>query len=221
MPFDLAMATHVKICGIKSAPILEASIALGAEYLGFVFYPPSPRSLTPETAKPLAKLAKGRCGLVALLVDADDALIEAVVENVSPDMLQLHGTESPERAAHILARFGVPVMKAIKVETADDARAALAYGGIAERILFDAKAPKDLAGALPGGNGLAFDWRALEGMRGKLDFMLSGGLTPENVAEAVRRTGAWAVDVSSGVESKPGEKDLALIARFIVAAKAA
>lgn len=221
MPFDLVMATRVKICGIKSAPILEATIALGADFLGFVFYPPSPRSLTPDTAKPLAKLAKGRCGLVALLVDADDALIEAVIACVSPDMLQLHGSESPERAGDIRRRFGVPVMKAIKVETADDAKAALAYDGIAERILFDAKAPRDLAGALPGGNGLAFDWRLLEGMRGNLDFMLSGGLTPENVAAAVRLTGAWAVDVSSGVESKPGEKDLALIARFIAAAKAA
>lgn len=221
MPFDLAMATRVKICGIKSVPILEASIALGADFLGFVFYPPSPRSLTPVTAKPLADLAKGRCSLVALLVDADDALIEAVVESVAPDMLQLHGSESPERAAQILNQFGVPVMKAIKVETAGDASTALAYGGIAQRILFDAKAPKGLAGALPGGNGLAFDWKALEGMRGKIEFMLSGGLTPDNVAEAVRLTGAWAVDVSSGVESRPGEKDPALIARFIAAAKAA
>lgn len=221
MPFDLGMTTRVKICGIKTEPILEASIALGADFVGFVFYPPSPRSLTPDAVKPLAKLAKGRCSIVALLVDADDALIEAVVANASPDLLQLHGSETPERVAAVRRKFGVGVMKAIKVETAEDARAAQAYSGVADRILFDAKTPKGLEGALPGGNGLSFDWHALEEMRGKLDFMLSGGLTPENVAQAARLTGAWAVDVSSGVESKPGEKDLGLIARFLAAAKAA
>ncbi len=221
MPFDLAMPTQVKICGIKTAPALEAAIAGGADFVGFVFYPPSPRSLTPEAAQPLADMARGRSEIVALLVDPDDALIEAVAFNVSPDILQLHGAESVERVAEIRRRFGVPVMKAIKVETAADAEAALAFMGAANRILFDAKAPKGLVGALPGGNGLSFDWRTLDGVRGKLDFMLSGGLTAANVADAVRLTGAWAVDVSSGVESRPGEKDLGMIARFLAAAKAA
>lgn len=221
MPFDHGMGTRVKICGIKTAPVLEATISGGADFAGFVFYPPSPRSLTPEAAKPLAEMARGRCGIVALLVDADDRLIEQVMLHVSPDMLQLHGGESVEYAAELSRRFGVEVMKAIKVETAADAEAALAYMGAADRILFDAKAPKGLVGALPGGNGLSFDWRLLDGVRNKLDFMLSGGLTAENVADAARLTGAWAVDVSSGVESRPGEKDLGMIARFLAAAKAA
>ena len=144
-------------------------------------------------------------------------MIERNLAAVAPDLLQLHGAESVERVAEVRRRFGVPVMKAIKVETAADAEAALAYMGVADRILFDAKAPKGLAGALPGGNGLSFDWRMLEGVRDKLDFMLSGGLTAETVAEAVRLTGAPAVDVSSGVESRPGEKDKGMIARFLAA----
>ena len=221
MSFDQGMVTRVKICGIKTAPALEAAISGGADFVGFVFYPPSPRSLTPEAAKPLGDLARGRSKIVALLVDADDRLIEQVMLHVSPDMLQLHGGESVEHTAEVRRRCGVEVMKAIKVETAADAKAALTYLGAADRILFDAKAPKGLVGALPGGNGLSFDWRALDAVRGKLDFMLSGGLTADNVADAARLTGAWAVDVSSGVESRPGEKDLGMIARFLAAAKAA
>ena len=221
MDFDLFMTTRVKICGIKTAAALEAAISGGAEFAGFVFYPPSPRSLTIDAAATLSQLAKRRCSIVALLVDADDALIEQVVANVQPDLLQLHGSETVERVVDIRRRFKVPVMKAIKVEAGDDVMAALAYAGIADRILFDAKPPKGLVGALPGGNGLSFDWRVLERVLGKLEFMLSGGLTPANVADAVRLTGAWAVDVSSGVESAPGEKDLGLIASFLAAAKAA
>jgi phosphoribosylanthranilate isomerase len=218
MPFDDAMPTRVKICGLKTAAAVETAIAGGADFIGFVFYPPSPRSLTPVEAKPLAALARGRCSIVALLVDPDDALIEAVIANVSPDMLQLHGSESVERVGEVRHRWGVPVMKAIKVETAADAAQALAYDGVADRILFDAKTPKELAGALPGGNGLSFDWHALEAVRGRLDYMLSGGLSADNVATAIRLTGAWAVDVSSGVESRPGEKDQGAITRFLAAA---
>lgn len=215
------MAALVKICGLKSADALEAALRGGTDFVGFVFYPPSPRNVTPDEARPLADMARGRARIVALMVDPPDALIEQVVAATAPDLLQLHGSETAERIAEIKRRFGVPVMKAVKVETAADAQAALDYADVADRILFDAKAPKDLAGALPGGNGLSFDWRALEPVQGKLEFMLSGGLTVETVATAARLTKAWAVDVSSGVESKPGVKDLGLIAAFLAAAKAA
>lgn len=215
------MAALVKICGLKTADAVAAALAGGADFVGFVFYPPSPRNLTTDEARPLAAMARGRAGIVALLVDPSDALIGEVVAAIAPDLLQLHGSETAERVAEVKRRFGVPVMKAIKVETAADAAAALDYLGVADRILFDAKAPKGLAGALPGGNGLVFDWRALEPVQGKLEFMLSGGLTVETVAAAARLTRAWAVDVSSGVESTPGVKDLGLIAAFLAAAKAA
>jgi phosphoribosylanthranilate isomerase len=215
------MAALVKICGLKTAEALAAALAGGTDLVGFVFYPPSPRNVTPDDARPLAAMARGRAGIVALMVDPTDVLIEEVVTAIAPDLLQLHGSETVERVAEIKRRFGVPVMKAIKVETARDAEAALDYAGVADRILFDAKAPKGLAGALPGGNGLTFDWRALEPVQGKLEFMLSGGLTVETVATAARLTKAWAVDVSSGVESRPGVKDLGLIAAFLAAAQAA
>ncbi len=215
------MAARVKICGLKTADAVAAALAGGADFVGFVFYPPSPRNLTTDEARPLAAMARGRAGIVALLVDPSDALIGEVVAAIAPDLLQLHGSETADQVAEVKRRFGVPVMKAIKVETAADAAAALEYLGVADRILFDAKAPKGLAGALPGGNGLVFDWRALEPVQGKFDFMLSGGLTVETVAAAARLTRAWAVDVSSGVESTPGVKDLGLIAAFLAAAKAA
>lgn len=215
------MAALVKICGLKTADALAAALAGGTDFVGFVFYPPSPRNLTPDEARPLADMARARAGIVALMVDPSDALIEAVVIAIAPDLLQLHGSETVERVAEVRQRFGVPVIKAIKVETVRDAERALDYAGVADRILFDAKAPKGMTGALPGGNGLTFDWRALEPVQGKLEFMLSGGLTVETVATAARLTKAWAVDVSSGVESKPGVKDLGLIAAFLAAAKAA
>lgn len=215
------MAALVKICGLKTSEALEAALEGGTDFVGFVFYPPSPRNVTPAEARPLADMARGRAGIVALMVDPSDALIEDVVAAIAPDLLQLHGAETAARVAEVKRRFGVPVMKAIKVETARDAEAALEYADVADRVLFDAKAPKGLAGALPGGNGLAFDWRALEPVQGKLEFMLSGGLTVETVATAARLTKAWAVDVSSGVESSPGVKDLGLIAAFLAAAKAA
>jgi phosphoribosylanthranilate isomerase len=214
---SMAETTKAKICGLRTEAALEAALAGGADYVGLVFFPPSPRNITPEAAKPLAARARGRAKIVALLVDPDDALIEAVVAAVNPDLLQLHGDETPERVAEVRRRWGKPVMKAIKVATAEDASAAFAYADAVDLILFDARAPKD--STRPGGHGAAFDWSLLDGVKGRLPFMLSGGLTPDNVAEAIRITGAALVDVSSGVESRPGEKDPELIRRFLQAAK--
>jgi phosphoribosylanthranilate isomerase len=211
------MATKVKICGLKTEAALEAALAAGADYVGLVFFPPSPRNVGPETARALAAKARGRAGIVALMVDPDDALIEAVVAAADPDIIQLHGNETPERVGEVHRRWGRPVMKAIKVAAAADARAAAHYRGAADLILFDAPAPAD--STRPGGNGAPFDWRALSGVAGKVAYVLSGGLTPDNVAEAIRITGAEIVDVSSGVESRPGEKDPELIRRFLRAAK--
>lgn len=215
------MTTLVKICGIRTGEALEAALAGGAGMIGLVFFPPSPRCVTSDEAARLADLARGRARIVALVVDADDKLLGEIAAKVKPDLFQLHGAETVARCREVKERLGIPVMKAIKVETAAEAEAALAYAPHVERILFDAKTPKGLVGALPGGNGLAFDWRALDGVKGRVDFMLSGGLTPQTVATAIRLTGATAVDVSSGVETKPGEKDLGLIAKFLAAAAAA
>jgi phosphoribosylanthranilate isomerase len=211
------MATKVKICGVKTQTALDAALAGGADYVGLVFFPPSPRNVAPAAAKALADQTRGRAKIVALMVDPDDALIDTVMASAAPDLLQLHGEETPERAADIRRRWGKPVMKAIKVETAQDARAALGYREAADLILFDARAPTD--STRPGGNGAPFDWRTLLGVKDRVPFMLSGGLTPDNVAEAIRATGAAIVDVSSGVESSPGEKDPELIRRFLRAAK--
>nr|PZN85974.1 MAG: phosphoribosylanthranilate isomerase [Pseudomonadota bacterium] len=215
------MAIKVKICGLRTEDTVAAALASGADYVGLVFYPPSPRYLSPEDAAKLAQLVRGRAQVVALVVDPDDSLLEDVIRKVEPDLIQLHGKESPERAAAIRKTFGRPVMKAISVETKADADRALAYRDMVDLFLFDAKAPRDVAGALPGGNGIAFDWRALDGVRSEVRFMLSGGLNPENVAEAIRLTTPEGVDVSSGVEVRPGEKDPILIEKFIAAAKGA
>jgi phosphoribosylanthranilate isomerase len=214
------MSVKVKICGIKTPEALQAALSARADLVGFVFFPPSPRSLAPAVAAELAELARGRASIVALIVDADDALIDEIVRTVEPDFLQLHGSETPHRVAEITRRWGKPVIKAIKVETAADAAEALTYADVARFILFDAKAPKDLAGALPGGNGLAFDWHLLDGVKDRVPYLLSGGLTPENVAAAIAATGATMVDVSSGVETAPGIKSPDLIRRFIDAARA-
>jgi len=217
----MASTTKVKICGLRTEAALEAALAGGADYAGLVFFPPSPRNLAPQAAQALAAKARGRAKIVALMVDPDDALIETVIASVDSDILQLHGDETPERVAEVRRRWGKPVMKAIKVETAADAEAALGYRGVADLILFDARAPAD--STRPGGHGAVFDWHALDGIKARLGsaFMLSGGLTPDNVAEAIRVTGAGMVDVSSGVELRPGEKDPELIRRFLQAAKAA
>jgi phosphoribosylanthranilate isomerase len=215
----MSPTTKVKICGLRTEAALEAALAGGADYVGLVFFPPSPRNLSPEAGRPLAARARGRAKVVALMVDPDDALIDAVIASVDPDILQLHGEESPERVAEVRRRWAKPVMKAVKVETAQDAETALRYRGAADLILFDAPAPKDAT--RPGGNGAPFDWGALARVKDKVAYMLSGGLTPDNVAEAIRVTGAALVDVSSGVEASPGEKDAELIRRFLRAAKAA
>jgi len=214
------MSIEVKICGLRDEAALDAALAGGADYVGFVFFARSPRNILPQAARMLADKARGKAKVVALLVDPDDALLAEVVEAVAPDIVQLHGAETPARVAEIAQRFGRPVMKAVAVAGVQDVQAALAYVGSADRILFDAKASQD-ACALPGGNGVAFDWQALAGLERRLDYMLAGGLDPGNVADAIRLTGARAVDVSSGVESRPGEKDPDLIRRFIHAAKTA
>jgi phosphoribosylanthranilate isomerase len=215
------MTVEVKICGLKTEAALEAALAAGADYVGLVFCEGSPRNLDLAGARRLAEKARGRAKIVALLVDPDDKQLQDVVEAAAPDVIQLHGNETPERVGEIAKRFGRPVLKAISVAAADDAEAALSYAGKADRILFDAKPPGGVARTLPGGNGVPFDWEALAGVRGKLDYMLSGGLTPANVAEAIRLTGATAVDVSSGVERTRGEKDAELIRSFLRAAKTA
>jgi phosphoribosylanthranilate isomerase len=211
------MTTKVKICGLNSEAAMEAALEGGADYVGLVLFPPSPRNLSIAAAGALAAKARGRARIVALLVDPDDALLEAVAAAVDPDILQLHGEETPERVGDIRRRWGKPVMKAIKVATAADARSALRYRSVADLILFDARPP---AGATrPGGHGAAFDWQVLDGVKDEACYMLSGGLTPDNVAEALRLTGAAIVDVSSGVEVAPGVKDPELIRRFLRAAK--
>ena len=215
------MPADVKICGLKTESALEAALANGADYVGLVFHEASPRNIDPSTARNLANKARGRAKIVALLVDPDDDQLDEVVAAANPDIIQLHGNETPARVSEIAQRLGRPVMKAVKVNCPEDAHNALVYAGKADIILFDAKAPEDRPGALPGGNGVAFDWRVLEGVRGKMEYMLAGGLTPLNVAEAIRMTGAKAVDVSSGVEARRGEKDPELIRRFLHAAKTA
>ncbi|MGZ5822354.1 MAG: phosphoribosylanthranilate isomerase [Hyphomicrobium sp.] len=215
------MTVEVKICGLKTEAALDAALGSGADYVGLVFCAASPRNLDFETAHRLAERARGRAKIVTLLVDPDDTLLDLVVAAVAPDIIQLHGSETPQRVAEVSKRLGRPVLKAVKVADADDALGALIYSGKADRILFDAKPVPGAGSALPGGNGVPFDWEALEGVRGKLDYMLAGGLTPANVAEAIRLTGASAVDVSSGVESRPGEKDPELIRSFLQAAKTA
>ncbi len=211
------MSVRVKICGVRDEAALFATVEARADLVGFVFAERSPRFLTPAAAAPLAEYIRGVAASVALVVDATDAVLDEIDAVVKPDMFQLHGAETPERAREIAARFGRPVMKAIPVATAEDARRALAYRNAAQMILFDARPPE--GAAVTGGHGVAFDWRLIDGVKDEVAFMLAGGLTPDNVAAAVRATGARAVDVSSGVESAPGVKDPELIRRFISAAK--
>lgn len=206
-----------KICGLKTPADVEAAAQAGAGYIGLVFFSRSPRHLEIAQARELALLAPVGLAKVALVVDADDATLQAITDAVPLDLLQLHGRESPARVAEVKARFGLPVMKAVGVAEAADLAAIADYEAVADQILVDAKAPK--GAALPGGNGLAFDWRLIAGRPWRRPWMLAGGLTPENVAEAVRLTGARQVDVSSGVESAPGVKEAARIAAFVAAAQ--
>ena len=208
----------IKICGLTTPDAVEAAIKARADYIGLVFFPHSPRNLSLAEAAGLADRATDRIGRVGLFVDASDEDIAQAVRAAKLDALQLHGDESVERAAQVRMRFGLPVWKALPVATAADVTRAAAYAGAADLILFDAKTPR---GALPGGMGLSFDWSLLAGQKGPLPWGLAGGLTPENVAEAVRLTGAKLIDTSSGVESAPGIKDPARIAAFCTAARAA
>jgi phosphoribosylanthranilate isomerase len=207
---------RVKICGLKTPVDVAAVVAAGAAYAGFNFFPKSPRYVTPAEARALALEAPDGLCKVALVVDADDATLDGIVGEVPLDMLQLHGHETPARVAEVKARYGLPVMKVIGVAGEDDLASLLDYQLVSDQILVDAKAPKDAV--LPGGNGLTFDWRLLAGRKWLKPWMLAGGLTPDNVAEAIRRTGARQVDVASGVESAPGVKDAARIAAFVAAA---
>jgi phosphoribosylanthranilate isomerase len=211
------MDIRVKICGLSRPEDVTAAARAGAVYGGFVFFPKSPRAVSADVAQALAVDAPVGLAKVALVVDADDALIDEITTKVPLDMLQLHGKESPERVAELRARTGLPVMKAIGVSGEDDLPAIDVYSQVADQLLIDAKPPKDAV--LPGGNGLSFDWRLLQGRKyWTKPWMLAGGLTPENAAEAVRLTGARQVDVSSGVESAPGVKDAAKIDAFVAAA---
>lgn len=207
---------RVKICGLRTVADVAAVAAAGAAYAGFVFFPKSPRHLTVEAARDLALAAPEGLAKVALVVDADEATLDAIVEGLPLDMLQLHGHESPDRVAEVRARYGLPVMKAVGVADEGDLAAVFDYSLVADQILVDAKPPK--GADLPGGNGLSFDWRLVAQRRWLRPWMLAGGLTPANVAEAVRLTNARQVDVSSGVESAPGVKDAARIAEFVRAA---
>lgn len=214
------MSTLVKICGINSQEALDAALAAGADMVGFVRFPRSPRHLGLEEGRALSVRARGKALRVTLVVDADDTALAEMVDAFDPDLLQLHGSETPERVADIRARFGRPVMKAVGIAEAGDLAAIEAYQGVADRLLLDAKPPA-AAEALPGGNGVAFDWRLIAGLDAGKPVMLSGGLDCGNVAAAIALTGVQAVDVSSGVERRLGEKDPARIEAFVRAARAA
>jgi phosphoribosylanthranilate isomerase len=212
------MPVRAKICGINSREALDAAVTGGASFVGFVFYPPSPRALAPAAAGELAAAVPRTVGRIGLFVDDADERIAEILAKAPLDMLQLHGQETPARVAAIRRHFGLPVMKVVKVAGADDLAAADGYVGVADWLLFDAKPPKEMTGALPGGNALAFDWQLLAGRSWPSPWMLSGGLTPETLGEAVRISGARVVDVSSGVEAAPGQKDPVKIAAFLAEA---
>lgn len=213
------MKVQTKICGINSPEGLAAALEGGARYIGLVFFPRSPRHLDLPIAAELGRMVGTGTRTVGLFVDPDDATLDRVQERVPLDMIQLHGEESPQRVAAIRQRTGLPVMKAVKIADAGDLAAAEAYLPFVDQLLFDAKPPKNVAGLLPGGNGLSFDWSLLAGRRWSKPWMLSGGLDPANVAAAIRATGAMAVDVSSGVEARPGVKDPDRIRAFLKAVR--
>lgn len=210
---------QVKICGLSTPESLNAAVEAGASYVGFVFFPKSPRHVTYTQAAELATHVPEDVVKVALTVNANDEALAEMLQAVPVDMLQLHGSESPERVAAVKARFGLPVIKAVGVADASDLPALDEYAAVADQLLVDAKPPK--GSALPGGNALAFDWQLITDRKWTVPWMLAGGLTPDNVAEAIRLTGAKIVDVSSGVESSPGVKDLDKVAAFVKAAKGA
>jgi phosphoribosylanthranilate isomerase len=211
------MSVAAKICGLSTGDAVAAAVAGGARYVGFVFYPPSPRAVTAATAARLVMAMPAGILRVGLFVDAEDAAIAAVLEHVSLDLLQFHGNESPQRVAAARRRFGRPIIKAVTIGSPHDIAIGEGYEGAADLLLFDAKPPRR-SDALPGGNGLAFDWRLIAGRRWPCPWILSGGLTPDLLAEAVRISGAAIVDVSSGVERRPGDKDPDKIRAFLAVA---
>jgi len=213
------MPLTIKICGLTTPEALDVALESGADLVGFVFFPPSPRTLGWEAAKTLGERVHGRAGKVALTVNASDEMLAKIVEALAPDMLQLHGNETPERVAVIRSRFGLPVMKMVPIAERTDLSPIRIYANVADRLIFDARAPE--AATRPGGLGKAFDWTLLKGVKPGVPYMLSGGLSADNVADAIAITGAPGVDVSSGVERAPGVKDLDKIRAFIRAARAA
>lgn len=214
MPTD----TRVKICGLRDADMLQGAIDAGADYVGLNFFAKSPRSVTIAQAAALAPLVPVGVAKVGLVVDVDNAMLDALTQDVPLDFIQLHGHETPERVAEVKSRYGLPVMKVVGIADADDLATLDAHLSVADQILVDAKAPKNAD--LPGGNGIAFDWGLMAGRRWPVPWMLAGGLTPDNVGEAIRLTGTSQVDVSSGVETAPGVKDVHLMAAFCAAARA-
>jgi phosphoribosylanthranilate isomerase len=209
----------IKICGLRTPESLDVSLHAGADMVGFVFFPPSPRHVDFAVARALGARVKGRALKVALSVDADDEWLAASIEALEPNLLQLHGKETPKRVLAVKSRFRLPVMKAIAVETTADLACVPEYAEVADRLIFDARAPRDAT--RPGGLGKPFDWRLLKNLDPRVPFMLSGGLNPDNVADAIEMTRAGGVDVSSGVERSPGDKEPDLIRRFIRAARSA
>lgn len=213
------MTPDIKICGLKTPEALEAALAQGASHVGFIFFRKSPRDIDPQAASVLRRIASGRAKAVAVTVDADDATLDEIVTVLKPDVLQLHGKETAERVAEVRARYGLPVIKAFSIREPGDLDAIQPYIGIADRFLFDAKPPK--GSDLPGGNGVSFDWNILSSLDAKIDYMLSGGLNAGNIAEALAMTNAPGIDISSGVESAPGVKDVRLIEDFFKAVRSA
>lgn len=213
------MALDIKICGLKTDQAMAAALAGGASNVGFIFFAKSPRFVEPVEAGRLRRAARGKAKAVAVTVDASDAFLAEIVERMQPDMLQLHGSETPQRVAELKARHGLPVMKALPLSEAADLERIKPFIGVADRFLFDAKPPK--GSELPGGNGVAFDWRILAGLDAGVDYMLSGGLNAANIGDALRLASPPGIDISSGVESRPGVKDPALIEQFFRAVRAA
>ncbi|RUU19093.1 phosphoribosylanthranilate isomerase [Mesorhizobium sp. M7A.T.Ca.TU.009.01.3.2] len=213
------MALDIKICGLKTDAAMAAALAGGASHVGFIFFAKSPRYVEPAEAGRLREAARGKATAVAVTVDASDAFLDEILAQMQPDMLQLHGAETPERVAEVKARYGLPVMKALPLSEAADLERIKPFIGISDRFLFDAKPPK--GSELPGGNGVAFDWRILVGLDGGVDYMLSGGLNAANIGDALRLADPPGIDISSGVESAPGVKDPALIEQFFRAVRTA
>lgn len=213
------MTLDIKICGLSTPEAIRAAVDGGASHVGFIFFAKSPRNIAPAHARELKKVVDGRAKTVAVVVDADDAFLDEIVAELSPDIVQLHGKETPERVAEVKARYGRPVMKAFSISEAADLAKIEPFRGVADRFLFDAKPPK--GSELPGGNGVSFDWRLLPALDPGIDYMLSGGLNAANIGDALRLSNPPGIDISSGVESAPGIKDTALIEEFFKAVRTA